>query len=181
MNRPLARQKLGGSCYIAQGEHALGNRSEDVISTILGSCVATCLWDPVAGIGGMNHILLPDSGGENIAASSYGANAMELLINAMISAGAVKKRFRAKLFGGATMYVGLSDAGKKNGDFVLDYLARESIPLDGKSLGGTQARRVEFWPADGRARQKLVEDQSVADEKPTRVITPPPGNDLELF
>ncbi|SFI83748.1 chemotaxis protein CheD [Celeribacter neptunius] len=171
------KQTHGAKTYIAQGEYAISSEEGAVISTILGSCVATCLWDPVAKLGGMNHFLLPKGPPSRADVSSFGANAMELLINALIRAGAVRERLRAKVFGGAEMYKGLTNAGNQNGLFVLSYLEREGIPCDGQSLGGTQARRVEFVPALGKARQKLVEDSHIVETVPA----PEKSHDLELF
>jgi chemotaxis protein CheD len=168
------------SCYISQGQHAVGFAQGDVISTILGSCVATCLWDPIARIGGMNHFLLPDGSSEDGTVTRFGANSMEMLINAMIRQGGDRRNFRAKVFGGANLRAGLTDAGQQNAEFVIDYLTRENIPCDGQSLGGTHARRVEFLAEEGRARQKLVADQAVKETK--RVVAPVEDESgLELF
>ena len=138
--------------HITQGEFAVGDTDDEVISTILGSCVAACLWDPVAGVGGMNHMLLPD--GDN--GRGNGVNAMELLINAIIHKGGAKSRLQAKLFGGSQMNANGSGIGKRNSEFTLSFLEAENIECESQSLGGEQARRVQFWPATGRARQKLV-------------------------
>lgn len=171
-----SRTRVPQSVYIAQGEYAVADQKGAVISTILGSCVSTCLWDPEARVGGMNHFLLP-KGIRGQGTESFGANAMELLINAMIHLGAAKPRLRAKVFGGAAMRKGFTKVGEMNGQFVLDYLHKESIPCDGHSLGGDLARRVEFEPFSGKARQRLVTDR-IVDEV---VAPPPPANDLELF
>ncbi|MEM6824385.1 MAG: chemotaxis protein CheD [Pseudomonadota bacterium] len=165
------------SIYIAQGEQAIGDREDHIISTILGSCVAVCLWDRVRKIGGMNHILLPDRAGSDILTLSVGAGAMEGLINALLKAGAMKSDFEAKVFGGAAVVAGLSDIGERNGEFVMGYLETERIPVISKSLGGTQARRLRFWPAAGRASQKLV----VSSEAPPVETKAASANDLELF
>ncbi|MBC7138022.1 MAG: chemotaxis protein CheD [Defluviimonas sp.] len=163
--------------HIAQGEFALGDGLHSSISTILGSCVATCLYDPGSGQGGMNHFLLPEGGGSGAPAASFGINAMEVLINALIKAGAQRSGLQAKVFGGARMIAGLPDVGARNAEFVLDFLRREGITCTGQSLGGTQARRVQFWPAEGRARQKLLGEAMVVE----RVPTARPGNGVELF
>ena len=178
MTATMSQKNSGSkSTYIAQGEYAVSSDPETTISTILGSCVATCLWDPVARVGGMNHFLLPDGPTSRSEVSSFGANAMELLINGLIRSGAVRSRLRAKVFGGAEMYRGLTNAGNQNGAFVLEYLEREGIPCDGQSLGGSKARRVEFVPMTGNARQKLVEDAHIREEVPETT----PSNGLELF
>lgn len=163
--------------YITQGEHAIACGPDAVISTLLGSCVAVCLWDPVAQIGGMNHLLLPDEAVTLPGMSGYGANAMELVINGLIRGQAQRARLRAKLFGGAVMISGLSNAGQRNAAFAMAYLARERIPCDSQSLGGTQARRVEFWPADGRVRIKFLSDGPIVAQPPKPVS----ATEVELF
>ncbi|MEM5475658.1 chemotaxis protein CheD [Pacificibacter sp. AS14] len=178
MTNASQKTSQGKSIYISQGEFAVDSSPEVTISTILGSCIAACIWDPVAKIGGMNHFLLPDGPKNSDGAfSSFGANAMELLINTLTRSGAQKNRLRAKVFGGAEMYRGLTDAGDRNGEFVLKYLKLENIPCDAQSLGGSQARRVEFNPASGRARQKLVEDARIEETVP-KVSS---CSDVELF
>lgn len=165
--------------HITQGEYAVGYGDGGSITTILGSCVATCLHDPAANIGGMNHFLLPEGKGSLAPAASFGINAMELLINDMIKLGARRGRLHAKIFGGARMIAGLSDVGVKNAAFILDFLRREGIVLTGQSLGGIQARRILFWPGDGRAQQRLL-GESTLDEKPSMPV-PEAGNEVELF
>lgn len=166
------------SHHIAQGEYATARGTEASISTILGSCVATCLYDEVAQIGGMNHFLLPDGAAAgSLNSARFGVNAMELLINALIKEGAKRSRLKAKVFGGGRMIAGLSDVGEKNAKFVLGFLRSEAIECTGQSLGGTQARRVEFWPGSGRARQRLLGETQVVETPPK----PPSGNGVELF
>ena len=161
--------------YIAQGEQSVGRRTGEVISTILGSCVSVCLWDPVARIGGMNHMLLPDAG--QIAMSrSAGAVDMERLINAMVRMGAERQRLRAKVFGGASMLSGITDIGARNVQFATGYLKREEIVCDAASTGGDFARQIRYWPESGAAKQRLVRNVPVM-HRPTVVKT----NDVELF
>lgn len=165
--------------HITQGEHAVGSSPDDVIATILGSCVSCCLWDPVAGVGGMNHMLLAVSSSRTGMCDLAGLNAMELLINDILKLGGQRSRLHAKAFGGARMVAGLSDVGKNNSDFVLDFLNKEGIVVEGHSLGGTNARHIMFWPASGRVMQKVRQD---APPEPQPVAPPAAtGNDLELF
>ena len=163
------------SVYISQGEIAVGQAEDMVISTILGSCISMCLWDPVAGVGGMNHLLLPEmrSSGDQV---SSGAVAMDRLINEMMHLGAERPRLRAKLFGGSSMLSGRTDIGARNAEFGRAYLKNENIPCDAESLGGTQARRLRYWPKTGSAKMKFVEEAPVL-EKPVVVA----ANDVELF
>lgn len=166
------------SVSISQGEYAVSGVPEFIISTILGSCVATCLWDEVAGVGGMNHILVAQTNVGGVASDFVGVNAMELLINALVREGAVRSRLRAKVFGGARMVHGLSDIGRANGDFALHFLEREEIPCLGQSLGGTSARHIRFYPAAGRVMQKTV---AAVPEAEKTVAVPPRRNGVELF
>ncbi len=164
--------------FIAQGEYAVGDEPEMVVSTILGSCVAVCLHDPVQNTGGMNHILLPDSGGGHLGALSFGASDMERLINALIKRGASRDRLEAKVFGGAAVVAGLSDIGARNVAFVRSFLAAEGIRLLSENVGGDRPRQIRFWPHSGRAQHRLV---GLTDVDEVRPAPPPRANGVELF
>lgn len=114
------------------------------------------MWDDQARVGGMNHLLLAEHRGRQNAISSGGINAMELLINGLLKEGANRGNLSAKVFGGAGMTHGLSTIGPANVVFAEAYLEREEIPIRAKSVYGTQARQVLFWPASGVARVKSV-------------------------
>ena len=152
---------------IVQGEQHVDNSPDVMLTTLLGSCVAACLWDAEAHVGGMNHFLLP--GGEPEARESsgasmrYGVHAMELLVNGLLRKGAQRSRLQAKLFGGACMMQGLTDIGELNATFAEGFLRAENIPLVGGSLRGSHGRRIQFWPASGRVRQALL-------SRPTKAI-----------
>jgi chemotaxis protein CheD len=147
----------GRKIHIIQGERYVTGDPEIMLTTILGSCVAACLRDPEAGIGGMNHFLLPDTEGGG-GAQRFGAHAMELLINDLLRMGARRHRLEAKLFGGGRMFNGLTDVGEANATFAERFLKDEGVPVMGGSLRGAQARRVQFWPVSGRAMQRFVDD-----------------------
>lgn len=164
--------------HITQGEHATGAGANFLISTLLGSCVACCLWDPIARVGGMNHILLAMSGNGDTTNALSGINSMEVLINDLVKLGALRSRLQAKVFGGARMISGFSDIGAQNATFALSYLSQEEIPLVAQSLGGQNARNLRFWPGTGRALQKIA-DVPVGDMEVT--VPSPSGNGLELF
>lgn len=170
--------------HVVQGEYYVADGPGVVLTTILGSCVATCIWDPVSGIGGMNHFLLPgdeDSVGDEV---KYGVNAMELLINGLLQAGGLRSRFQAKLFGGAHVISALGDIGAKNAAFAEKFLRTENIPCVGHSLGGDRARRIRFWPASGRAGQLLLDsthDVVVAERVKPRAPAPSAAGSVELF
>ncbi|MEM9902316.1 MAG: chemotaxis protein CheD [Pseudomonadota bacterium] len=167
---------------VAQGEYHVASGPGVVLTTILGSCVAACLWDEATGIGGMNHIVLPDATDHDMMRASVGVNAMELLINGIIREGGERSRLRAKLFGGARMIAGLSNVGARNGAFAQDFLEAEGIPCVSASLGGVCGRRVQFWPATGRARQKLLQDAMPDEAAALQAPPPAPATDtVELF
>ena len=159
--------------YITQGEIAVGSDPDMVITTILGSCISICLWDSDAGVGGMNHLLLPDMSEGDVLS---GAVAMDRLINEMMRFGAERPRLKGKLFGGSSMLAGRTDIGVRNAKFGQSYLRNENIPCEAESLGGTKARKLRFWPATGAAQVKLVDEApqltSVKSEK---------KHDVELF
>ena len=161
--------------YISQGEQAIGNCPDDLITTVLGSCVSLCLWDPGKRVGGMNHMLLPEaaSNDENLSA---GAVDIERLINAILRFGGERKNLRAKVFGGASMLSGMTDIGMRNANFVLAFLRHEGIVCDAESTGGDSARQIKFWPENGCAKQRLVRNTSIL-HKPVELKT----NDVELF
>lgn len=168
--------------HVVQGGHGVSADSDVCMTTILGSCVSACLWDPVSRVGGMNHFLLPEAPEGARDDRRYGVQAMELLINALLSRGARRERIRAKVFGGARMSPAMADIGGRNGAFVQRFLADENIPLESSSLGGLSARRIQFWPATGRARQHLVEAGDVPNRE--RALARPAAadvGDLELF
>ena len=173
--------------HVIQGEFAVTDDPNIVLTAILGSCVACCLNDPIARVGGMNHFLLPGDESSGDDSLRYGVNSMELLINGLLRRGARRDRLEAKLFGGARVLAGLSDVGSQNAAFARRFLKEEGIPCIGESLGGNQARRVRFSPTTGAARQLLLDkvDQStLAVETPRRKApekAPESSGDLDLF
>lgn len=133
---------------------------EDVlIMTTLGSCIAACLWDRNARIGGMNHFMLPDAGTSGGGdGGRYGSYAMELLINEMMKRGASRLSLEAKVFGGGAVIAGMSslNVGERNTAFVMDYLKTERIPVVSKDVMDIYPRKVCFFPASGKAMVKRL-------------------------
>jgi len=169
---------------VIQGEHAVSTDAGAVMSTVLGSCVAACVYDEARGVGGMNHFLLSESAtGARIEeeAMRYGAYAMEVLINDLMKLGASRAGLKCKLFGGAKMFDSLNDVGAANAAFARRFMADEGIEVVGASLGGRSARRIEFWPASGRVRQREVEQAPEAVVAPKRAPPPPATGGVELF
>jgi chemotaxis protein CheD len=135
---------------------------EDIlIMTTLGSCIAACLWDREAKIGGMNHFMLPDGDSDS---GRYGSYAMELLINAMMKQGATRATMEAKIFGGGQVIEGMTsmNIGERNTAFVTDYLKTERIPIMSKDVLGPYPRKVCFLPKSGKAMVKRLATANTA-------------------
>jgi len=169
---------------LIQGEFKVSADPHVVFSTLLGSCVGACMRDPIAGVGGMNHFLLPGSDAANGSPDSEreGVHLMELLVNGLMRQGAQRDRLEAKIFGGARMMRGLSDIGKKNADFAKRFLSYEGIRIVGSDLGGERGRRLHFWPVTGRARQSYI--AAVVDAPPPFVAASPSraiAGEVDLF
>ncbi|WP_291271009.1 chemoreceptor glutamine deamidase CheD [Geothrix sp.] len=164
---------------------------DEVIVTVLGSCVAACLLDPIAMVGGMNHFMLPAKQGERdpdvFYAARYGAAAMEYLINNLLHLGAQRDRLVAKAFGGGKVMRGLTDVGAQNIDFVRGFLRAEGIPLWNEDMGGACPRKVYFFPHTGQVLVKRIEhthNDTVLDRERSyfrEVSQVPLEGDVELF
>ncbi|MGH6957983.1 MAG: chemotaxis protein CheD [Caulobacteraceae bacterium] len=187
MRENTVRATVGGPrpVHVVQGEHHVTDSPDAVLATILGSCVAACMRDPMAGVGGMNHFLLPRPAEGSLGADgvSHGVHAMELLVNALLARGARRERLEVKLFGGAKMIAGLTDIGALNADFAEDFVRREGLKNVGGSLRGEAGRRVQYWPLTGRARQAFLAKDAlgVFDQERRRPAPAPAGGSLELF
>jgi chemotaxis protein CheD len=166
---------------IVQGEFKVSDDPHVVLTTLLGSCVGACIRDPQAGVGGMNHFLLPGAEvGSSKESERLGVHLMELLLNGLMRQGAQRDRLEAKLFGGARMMSGLSDIGKKNAEFAKRFLAYEGIKIVGGDTGGEHGRRIQFWPVIGRALQSYI--SKVVDTPPPRSLAPRTSSgDVDLF
>jgi len=174
--------------HIIQGEYKVSSDPDVVLSTILGSCVGACLRDPVAGVGGMNHFLLPGSANAMSGsgdATRYGVHLMELLINGLLKKGARRDRLEAKIFGGAKTIATFSNVGEQNAAFAVQFLRDEGIKLVGSSTGGDHGRKLEYWPVSGRARQYPLTgaetQKTVALEQRPAPVARPVESSIEFF
>jgi chemotaxis protein CheD len=175
----LDRSPAERRTHVVQGRYAVSNDPQEMLTTLLGSCVAACIHDPVAGVGGMNHFLLPGEAGS--ADLRYGVHAMELLVNGLLQRGGRRDRLTARIFGGARMVQGLSDVGALNVAFAERFFRNEDIPLVGSSTGGVQARRVQFWPVTGRTRQMFMGGAELVEAAAPVAAPPADAGELELF
>ncbi|WP_347987393.1 chemoreceptor glutamine deamidase CheD [Methylomonas sp. AM2-LC] len=158
-NQIITAKLLPGDYYVTF--------QDEMITTVLGSCVSACIRDAETGIGGMNHFMLPqtiknrlNSRDESVVgtATRYGNFAMEHLINIILSNGGKRKNLEVKLFGGGKIIPTLSDVGAANIQFVLDYVDTEALRLISKDLGDIYPRKVNFFPLTGKVRMKKIKD-----------------------
>ena len=174
-------QILPGDFYVS--------RSDEIISTVLGSCVSTCIRDAAARLGGMNHFMLPDDpSGKEGASARYGVAAMEQLINALMNRGANRDALEIKIVGGGRVISGMGDVGRSNVEFVRAFLLAERMPIQVEDVGLAVARRVRYHPVTGQLRVlHLPMSANIAVAKretelasKIRVAVRRPGN-VELF
>ena len=133
--------------------------SSSWIITILGSCIAICLHDPVLRIGGMNHYMLPLWNGDGLASPKYGNVAIEKLITEMLVRGSKKSNLVAKMFGGGRITQSNTNPyniGHRNISIADTMLKEFGIQVVGSSVGGSQGRRIQFNPVSGKVLHKFI-------------------------
>lgn len=186
--RPFWEPRWGRyAVKVKPGEHYVAN-DDVVITTVLGSCVSACVYDPEMRMGGLNHFMLPAGDTQDLSRSSrYGLFAMEQLINDLMKHGSRREALQVKLTGGGNMMGGLSDIGQQNIDFILKYMKDEGLNLIASDLGGDQARRVAYFPLEGRMLvnkldhredRKLIEEERSYRVEVDRNLD---DSDVELF
>jgi chemotaxis protein CheD len=166
--------------HVPTGEYGISAEPDIVLSTLLGSCVAACLYDPEARVGGLNHFLLPE-GRENLL---YDNHAMEVLLNAILARGG--HRFGvARMVAQATSPI--VNVGQRNIEFVRLYLRKEEFPLLAEDVGGMEARRIWMHAVTGRV---WVERLQIQDAQPLvvsesryrdSISRQPPAGDIDIF
>ena len=143
----------GWMVKVFPGEFYVTSKPDEVLVTVLGSCVAACIRDRRTGLGGMNHFMLPDSGQDQNnplgESARYGTYAMEVLINQLLKMGAKRGNFEAKVFGGGAVLRGFTVAniGERNAEFVLKFLDTEQIPVVAQDLLDIYPRKVYYFRA----------------------------------
>jgi chemotaxis protein CheD len=164
-----------------------------LIVTVLGSCVSACIRDRATGVGGMNHFMLPDSGGDAdspISASArYGTYAMEILINDLLKAGAKRENLEAKVFGGGAVLRGFSslNVGERNAQFVRDFLKVENIRVIAEDLNDIHPRKVYYFPRTGKVlvkKLKQLNNNTLVNREQdyaNRLQSNKVAGDIELF
>jgi chemotaxis protein CheD len=166
-------------------------RADEVIVTVLGSCVSACIRDVETGVGGMNHFMLASdtagTWGSDQQSTRYGNFAMEKLINELIKAGCPRERMEVKVFGGGNVTDTRNQIGTQNAEFVLRYLDDEGLSCSARDLGGQYPRRIQYFPATGRVVRKLLtggdRDLIVREESEyaKRLTTKTTAGEVQLF
>lgn len=180
---------------ILPGEYYV-TRNDEAISTVLGSCISACVRDPERNVGGMNHFMLP----EDVScspnnwldpavglATRYGSYAMESLVNDLLKLGATREHLEIKLFGGGRVLLGVTDVGARNIAFIREYIRLEGYRIAAEDMGGTQPRKVVYFPASGRAKMRRlrpVENRIISHHEQLYLASlgkQAAGGDVELF
>lgn len=145
-------------------------REDEVLDTVLGSCVSACIRNPKTSAGGMNHFMLPHPrngesgdtwGGVASSATRYGSASMEQLINRILSCGGTRADLEVKIFGGARVLAATTDVGQHNVQFVRQFLKQEGLKVVSEDVGNITPRHVQYFPSSGKVRVKhLANSQS---------------------
>lgn len=159
------RQHQAFAAKILPGEFYVSNHGEMVV-TVLGSCISTCVRDTVHGVGGMNHFMLPKKHNEKdhdnaqllADAARYGNWAMEYLINNILKNGGERRNLEAKIFGGGRVLQGMDsiDIGARNAEFAVEYMAREAIKVVAQDVGDVCPRKVLFFSDTGKVKVRKI-------------------------
>jgi chemotaxis protein CheD len=183
------------SAKILPGEFFV-TRSDEAITTVLGSCISACIRDPVVHIGGMNHFMLPEDNsvgksswldGPGALSTRYGSYAMESLINELMKLGARRERLEVKLFGGGKILSSMTDVGLKNIAFAKQFLKLEGFKIVAEDVGDVCPRRVVYFPTTGVVmlkRLRALEAGEIAQRETnylSSLAAKPVDNDVELF
>jgi len=164
INRYWDRNSGMATAKILPGEFYV-TKTDEAITTVLGSCISACIRDVEFGIGGMNHFMLPLKSGQSAKeiyanpiadATRYGNFAMEHLINEILKAGGYRRNLEVKIFGGGKVLKQMTDIGQKNIDFVKDYIYQENLNLVAENVGGNFPRKILYFPSTGVARMKRL-------------------------
>lgn len=194
VNRFLDRHSGVVVAKILPGEYYVTSNDE-VIATVLGSCISVCVRDPVSGIGGMNHFMLPeDKSGEGTwaktnvnKATRYGTYAMEHMINDIFKYGGDRNRLEIKICGGGKILKMMSDVGGKNIRFIKHYLSTEGYDIVSEDVGDIYPRKVRYFPKTGKMLIKKLEtlhnDTIIKREENYQhvLVEKPVSGDVELF
>ena len=191
-NRYFDRNFDKNAVKILPGEY-YATSEDTLLVTVLGSCVSACIRDPITGVSGMNHFLLPANKEDDPFLSEsarYGVYAMEILINHMLKLGAIRNRLQAKIFGGANVLKGFraNSVGEQNANFVKDYLDNENIRVVATDLLGVYPRKLYLFPDTGEVKVrklKSMHNSTIIDRESELQVkikaSAHQGGDVDLF
>lgn len=180
------------SIKVLPGEFYVTKENEK-IETVLGSCVSACVRDPVAGVGGINHFMLPvdkntpQVKSELADANRYGNYAMENLVNAILQMGGQRSRLEFKVFGGGRIMSQLTNVGWYNIGFAFDYLHTEGFKVVSQDIGDIYPRKIVYYPQTGRVkvrRLNAMHTQTLSDQELSyisNVQSKPVEGSIDLF
>jgi chemotaxis protein CheD len=157
--------KQDNSYFLLPSKLFVTSKPYDII-TVLGSCVAVCLYDKHNKVAGMNHYMLPLWNGKELATPKYGNIATQKLIRKMIDFGAERKNLTAKIFGGAEVIHArhqMFQIGKKNVSIAHKILDEEGIPIIRSSTGMREGRKILFRTTTGEVFMKFVRRQNIEE------------------
>ncbi|MBI3562454.1 MAG: chemoreceptor glutamine deamidase CheD [Gammaproteobacteria bacterium] len=193
INRYWDEQHAMYAAKLLPGEYYVTCEKETIV-TVLGSCVSACIRDPVFGVGGMNHFMLPTNQGNGSweangvgASTRYGSFAMEQLINDILKHGGVRKNLEVKLVGGGKILAQMTDIGRKNIDFVEEYIRTEALKVIARDLGDIYPRKAYFTPLTGKAfvkKLRSLHNNTIAERENTylsQLQSKPVQGDVTLF
>ncbi|HWT96044.1 MAG TPA: chemotaxis protein CheD [Terriglobales bacterium] len=153
--------------FLLQGQ-IYCQRQPALVSTILGSCVSLCLWDPKAGFGGINHYVLPGSGAAAEAENTrYGELAIDLLHRRMLQLGADSGALQAKIFGGASVFpLGASQTtvGTRNVELAIACMNDLGVPIIEQETGGDVGRQLVFDTGSGKVTARIIGQATSPDK-----------------
>lgn len=160
------------SVNLPPGEFYVTSDPEEVITTILGSCVAVCIRDIKLGVGGMNHFLLASpSNGITSLSNRYGSFAMEQLINSILKKGGHKNDFEIKVYGGSNLFKNMNNVGLNNIKFIQEYFKTEGLRVDSEDVGGEVPRKIFYWPKTGQVVRNFITTDSKLIQQETEAST----------
>lgn len=195
INRYLDKERNVIAAKILPGEYYV-TQDDELITTVLGSCISACIRDKEIGLGGMNHFMLPETTVDKLKQSSeavvgnatrYGNYAMEHLINTILKNGGKRKNLEVKVFGGGRIIPTMTDVGLKNIDFILEYIDTEGLALLSQDLGDIYPRKIIYFPRTGKVGVKKINhlhnDTIIRRERQyfDNIRNAPVEGDVELF
>ena len=168
-------------CTVKQGEFYISRSPNDVLICVLGSCIATCFYDPVTRVGGMNHFLLPGHAPGARQEIKYGAHAMEQLVNALLRSGAGRHNLHVQIFGGAKVIKTGGQIGLNNAQFAQEFVTQEGFKMTNVDVGGVYGRRVTYAPATGLAEVETLHNPVPVPQGSTVSNFTKASGSIELF